>query len=193
MRSRTESHLPGRCKRCYLKQRYCLCGLAPKLVTRTKLVVIRHEREAYKSTNTARIAALALPSLEIWPYAGSSEALDAQVAALPNACLVFPDDAPAERPMPEPVETLVLLDGTWRQTRRMLRRVPPLRALPRLVLRPPPAAAPRLRQAPTEGSVSTLEAIAAALAELESPALRAPLLQLQADFVARTLAGRGEP
>ena len=53
----------GRCVRCWLRVDFCICpGIVPTQ-TRTQLVLIRHWREARKSSNTGRIAGLALPEL----------------------------------------------------------------------------------------------------------------------------------
>ncbi|HVG58233.1 MAG TPA: DTW domain-containing protein, partial [Hyalangium sp.] len=57
MRSRTPADLAGRCPRCYLPTRLCLCAQVPRLDTRTEFLVIRHNKEKEKSTNTARLAA----------------------------------------------------------------------------------------------------------------------------------------
>jgi DTW domain-containing protein YfiP len=37
----------------------------PTIPTQSRFVVIRHVKEAFKTTNTARLAALAMPSLVI--------------------------------------------------------------------------------------------------------------------------------
>ena len=91
-----------------------------------------------------------------------------------------------ERPL-----ALVVLDGTWRQTRRMLKKLPELGALPRLAL-PEKAAAPlRLRESTSPDHRSTLEAIAEALAQLEGEAVGAPLHRLHALMVERVFKARG--
>ena len=66
----------------------------------------------------------------------------------------------AESPRPSR-ETLVVLDATWAQARRMLQRIPELQTLPRVSL--PGGLAERLRQPTVKGGMSTIEALAAAL------------------------------
>ncbi|MFN3302775.1 MAG: DTW domain-containing protein, partial [Roseateles sp.] len=65
-----------------------------------------------------------------------------------------------------PVERLILLDGSWRQSRRLLAANPWLARLPRLAL---PALPGRyaIRRAHRPGQLSTLEAGLHALALLE--------------------------
>jgi DTW domain-containing protein YfiP len=192
VRSFTSADLPGRCKRCWVKDPHCVCAEVPLVRPRTEVVVVRHQREGWKSTGTTRIAALALPSLRCLEY--GDDALPARdeltPALLEGAAVLFPAE-PAAPWDAAATRRLVVLDGTWRQARRMFKRLPALHALPRLSL--PPAAAPvrRLRSTTFEDGRSTLEAIADALALLEGPGVAAPLHALHALFVARTLQARG--
>ena len=192
MRSRTEDHLPGRCRRCWLKESLCLCAELPRVELPFEVRLLRHVREGEKSTNTGRLAALALARcalVELDPSVGLSAE---QVGPLDDAWLLFPEEpgSSARRPA-APVRTLVVLDGTWRQARRMFHRLPALHALPRLALPTKPEAVLRLRDSSTEGGRSTLEALADALALLEGDAVAAPLQRLHADFVERVLKARG--
>jgi DTW domain-containing protein YfiP len=86
---------------------------------------------------------------------------------------------------------LVVLDATWRKSRKMLHLNPLLRQLPRLSLAGVPVSAYAIRKAHKVGQLSTLEATCAALAQLESEAGKyQPLLQAFDGFVARQLAFR---
>lgn len=187
MRSRTEAHLPGRCQRCYQKERLCLCAELPRVETAARFVVLRHTLEGFKSTNTARYAELALPHSQILAYDAVTHALDGPLA-LGRACLLFPggDASP-----PPGVDTVVVLDGTWRQVRKMCRRLPQLAALPRWTVRAPQALGPRLRHSPDATQLSTLEAIAQAVEALEGEAKAEKLRRLHTLVVERTLIGRG--
>jgi DTW domain-containing protein YfiP len=86
---------------------------------------------------------------------------------------------------------LIVLDGTWRKSRKMLYLNPLLQALPRLSLRDTPAAYHQIRKAHRPDQLSTLEATCAALAQLEhNTALFSPLLTAFDGFVAQQLAYR---
>ena len=113
-----------------------------------------------------------------------------RLPALDDAVLLFPSETPAPWPTTPP-STLVVIDGTWRQTRRMFTKLPRLHGLPRVQLDGPPATTLRLRDTSFEQGRSTLEAIAEALGRLEGPAVQEPLLRLHADFVERVLKARG--
>jgi DTW domain-containing protein YfiP len=86
---------------------------------------------------------------------------------------------------------LVVLDGTWRKSRKMLYQSPDLQQLPRLGLRDVPPSRYRIRKAHRPDQLSTLEASCQALAQLEGNAERfQPLLDAFDGFVAQQLAYR---
>jgi DTW domain-containing protein YfiP len=157
--------------------------------TRTKVLMVRHERESWKSTGTARVAGLALPNLEFVDFDDDPAGVNARLPDLEGAAMLFPSEAPA--PWPGQLSTLVVIDGTWRQTRRMVTKLPRLHGLPRLQLDTPPARVLRLRDTTFDEGRSTLEALAEALGRLEGPQVAEPLLRLHADFVERVLKARG--
>ncbi|SEN28191.1 DTW domain-containing protein [Duganella sp. CF517] len=81
---------------------------------------------------------------------------------------------------------LVVLDGTWRKSRKMLYLNPPLQALPRLPLRDTPPSHYLIRKAHLPDQLSTLEATAYALAQLENdPRKFTPLIEAFDGFVAQ--------
>lgn len=83
---------------------------------------------------------------------------------------------------------LVVLDGTWRKSRKMLHRNPLLVALPRLSLPDPAPSRYQIRKAHRPQQLSTLEAARHALVHLEGNAEGfEPLLHAFTEFVARQL------
>ena len=86
---------------------------------------------------------------------------------------------------------LVVLDGTWRKSRKMLYQNPLLQQLPRLALRDTAASHYLIRKAHLPDQLSTLEATCAALMQLEGCAAPfQPLLQAFDGFVAQQLGYR---
>ena len=164
----------------------------PTVPTRTEVLVVRHERESWKSTGTARIAALAMPGLGLLDFTENSEPAKSELPALLGAGthLLFPTDESAPWDGTR-VTRLVLLDGTWRQVRRMYAKLPALHAVPKLALPQNGAKVLRLRESKFEAGRSTLEAIAEAIALLEGEAIAAPLHALHADYVERVFRARG--
>lgn len=164
----------------------------PTVATRTEVLVVRHEREGWKSTGTARIAQLAMPNLRLVEYGEDAEpARSALVAEVAGAHLLFPGEG-ATTLGPAPLSRLIVLDGTWRQTRKMFSKLPALHGVPKVQL-PPGGAAKvlRLRESTFEEGRSTLEAIAEAIELLEGADVAAPLYALHSDYVERVFRARG--
>jgi DTW domain-containing protein len=92
---------------------------------------------------------------------------------------------------------LVVIDGTWRKSRKMLYLNPLLQQLPRLSLQDTPASRYVLRKAHQPDQLSTLEATCVALGQLQADhSAFAPLLLAFEGFVAQQLAyqaARPEP
>ncbi len=173
---------PGheRCERCLFQRRVCLCAAIPELPTRTRIVIVRHHLERHRSSNSGRLAHLALPNSEIVDHGGAAG--PARLPALDGAWLLYPEGEPARAPPAEPPAKLVVLDATWSQARRMYRKLHALRGLPILHLPEAPMAAARLRESPAPGRVSTIEAIARALRFLEGDRGGAAAAQLERLF-----------
>lgn len=190
MRSRTPSDLSGRCPRCFLRVDHCLCDRIPRISTRVRFVVVRHNQEAWKTTNTARLAALALENSELHDYGVKGHPFDEAVLAGPDSWLLFPDDKPSV-PSPTPPARLLVVDGSWHQARKILRSQPRLWTLPRLSLPPPPPEARRLRTEHLEQGMATIEAIARAVALFEGEEKGRLLDQLHEEMIERVLLLRG--
>ena len=173
-----------RCHRCYLPLHLCLCAEIPRVETRTRFLLLQHVMEAGKKSNTGRVAALALTNARLLIHGAQAESFDTVPLSEPGTWLLFPDGPPAPPDAPAPRQ-LVVLDGSWSQARRMTQRLPALRTLPRLVLPPPTPGMLRLREPTHPSGMSTLDAIARAVAVLEGPEAAAPLERLAALRVRR--------
>jgi len=104
-------------------------------------------------------------------------------ASLP---LVSPPILEARHLNPPSTLRLVVLDGTWRKSRKMLYLNPLLQALPRLALCDLPPSHYLIRKAHRPDQRSTLEATCAALAQLEGDTGQfAPLMDAFDGFVAQ--------
>ncbi|MCP3137602.1 tRNA-uridine aminocarboxypropyltransferase [Pyxidicoccus xibeiensis] len=176
--------LRPRCHRCFLAQHLCLCAEIPRVETRTRFVLVQHVMELGKKSNTGRVAALALANARLLTHGSPAEPFDSGPLSEPGTWLLFPDGPTAPPDAPAPRQ-LVVLDGSWSQARRMTQRLAALRALPRLVLPPPAPGLLRLREPSHPSGMSTLDAIARAVAMLEGPEAAAPLERLAALRVQR--------
>lgn len=176
------------CPRCKRPAVTCLCATLPvtPLAHRTELLILQHPTEAGNAKNTAALLTLGLEHARLL----RGEVFDATLADGRTA-LLYPGDADAAPPAG--IDRLILLDGTWRQSRRLLGANPWLCALPRLSLPVRPSRY-ALRRAHRPGQLSTLEAGLYALALLEAaPERFQPLWAAFDAFVHEGLSRRGEP
>jgi DTW domain-containing protein len=181
-----------RCPDCFLHRSLCVCALIPRVATRTRVVLVMHQLELNKPTNTGRLAARCLPNSEI--LVRGRAAAHREPAAFPGTPLLLFPHATAQplegwRDSPLPI-TLIVPDGTWRQAARARGRVPGADQIPCVSL-PAPTTGYRLRQATRPGRLSTMEAIARALGILEGPGVEESLLHLHQIMVDRTLWTNG--
>lgn len=159
------------CERCARPQSHCLCHLIPRLPSRTRVLILQHPDEVGHALNTARLAALGLENAEL--LVGENFA-DLQLDSAYRACLLFPGETAQALPLaPLPSDgrplLLVVPDGTWRKARKLLHLNPWLAELPRVCLPSGLSSRYRLRKAPAEGALATIEAIAMALDLQEAP------------------------
>lgn len=154
-----------RCERCARPSGHCLCHLIPRLPSCTRVLILQHPDETGHALNTARLAALGLENAELRVGEDFS---GLQLDPAYRACLLFPGESAEPLPLPcSPAEArpllLVVPDGTWRKARKLLHLNPRLAELPRVCLPSGLRSRYRLRKAPAEGALSTIEAITVAL------------------------------
>jgi DTW domain-containing protein YfiP len=138
------------------------------------VLILQHPSETEHALNTARLAHLGLPNSRLI-IGERFEPAPWQASPLLN-CVLFPGEGATPLVPGGPPVQLIVLDGTWRKARKLLHVNPELAALPRVSLPAPPPSRYRLRKAPAEGALSTIEAIVQALEILEPPASFQPLL-----------------
>jgi DTW domain-containing protein YfiP len=168
------------CPRCERPLPACLCALLPAPVAnRIALQILQHPDEAGHAKGTAPLLRLGLQRVQV----------ETGLRFAPReGLLLYPGGAGAPA---GPVERLILLDGSWRGSRALLKANPWLLELPRLALAELPGRY-AIRRAHRPGQLSSLEAGVQALAGLEGDARPyAPLLAAFDAFVARELARAG--
>lgn len=159
------------CERCRRPPVVCYCAHLSTLPTRTRVLLLQHPRERHVAVGTARMAHLGLPNSVLRLGIDFSE--DPVVRAVLDeprpAFVLFPGpharDA-SELPRDQAI-TLVVLDGTWWQARKLLKSNPLLEALPQVAFTPGHASEYRIRRQPAAFCVSTIEALAEVLPLLE--------------------------
>jgi DTW domain-containing protein YfiP len=188
---------PGRCRQCYMRSEVCICDLIPDIQNSTFLTVIMHHRETFKTTNTARIACMALQNSRILVRGIRDQVLDLADVHFPerqSVLLTLSDESHVLTPefvrsFDKPLH-LIVPDGNWRQASRVGKREPALQGIPWIKLPPGPKSCYKLRHEHHPEGLSTLEAISRALAIIESPQIDADLMKIFNIMVERTLSTR---
>jgi DTW domain-containing protein len=194
------------CGTCLRPQSACICRWIAPVDNIVEVLILQHPLETGEAKGSARLLQLSLANSRL----AIGEAFDKQTlqallhapfergegdskhgTAAKQPVLLYPADAAAPAgtvaiPTNPAQIRLVILDGTWRKTRKMLHLNPPLQQLPRLPLSDVPPSQYLIRKAHRPEQLSTLEATCHALMQLENaPTRYAPLLQAFDGFVAQ--------
>ncbi|MBK7864664.1 MAG: DTW domain-containing protein [Archangiaceae bacterium] len=156
------------CYRCRRPRSVCWCGALKPMHSPTRVVFVQHPRESRVPISTCRMAHLSLPNSELH-VALTGEKLD-----LPSdAAVLFPSDEAVDvTKLDRPPGTLVVVDGTWSNAKKVVNRSPKLKALPRISLNPDRPGNYRIRKEPKAHCLSTIEAVALVLGHLEGQPLK---------------------
>jgi DTW domain-containing protein len=200
------------CAQCLRPQSACICQWITPTAHAVEVLVLQHLLEEHSAKGSARLLHLSLSRSrmvtgEVFaerdlkallrdPFAMNTETTQDEK----HAILLYPQvKADEETPPTLTSEVLrdpsrlrlVVLDGTWRKSRKMLHLNPLLQQLPRLSLIEVPISRYLIRKAHRADQLSTLEATCLALAQLEGNAEPfQPLLNAFDGFVAQQLARR---
>ncbi|WP_426338921.1 tRNA-uridine aminocarboxypropyltransferase [Pseudoduganella sp. S-14] len=174
--------LPRRplCSTCLRPAATCICHWAAPVASTVEVLILQHPMEVSNAKGSARLLHLCLPGsrMEVGEQFDEGALQDLLEAGGRQPVLLYPD-TPGDRslgiaPPPQfnaalaPAQArLVVLDATWRKSRKMLYLNPALQALPRLPLRDTPPSHYLIRKAHAPDQLSTLEASCYALAQLE--------------------------
>lgn len=165
------------CPRCARPARVCYCEHLRSIPTTTRVVLLQHPREEDMAIGTARMASLCLPNSELHvgvDFEGSPALLRALSDPDRPAALLYPGEGAIDvltDPPRGPI-TLVVVDGTWWQARKLVRTNQTLAKLPRYAFRAPTPSEYRIRREPDEAYVSTIEALVHVLGVLEGDPAR---------------------
>ncbi|WP_088698344.1 DTW domain-containing protein [Halomonas campaniensis] len=161
-----------RCDHCQLPILNCLCPYQVKAESHAQVWLITHPIEHFKPTNTGRLIRDVITTTQVFTWYRTAP--DAQLAELlkdPRYApfVIFPDDQPdyADRVVGidavhsakelARIPVFIILDGTWRQARRMFRKSAYLDALPVLPLRTERETRYRLRKPASKAHLCTAE------------------------------------
>lgn len=186
------------CSRCGLNPKVCICEFIPKLILKTRILLVVHAKELKRTTNTGKLTLEALPNSIMKIRGIKNEALDLsdQLTSDYQSLLYYPADGAEDlnqnfmKSLTRPVQ-LIVPDGNWRQASKVHIRHKELRGLPRVMIKEKNTARYHLRAESTSYGMSTLEAIAKALGVIEGLEVEAALMQMYRAKLQNTLKGRG--
>ena len=202
------------CTTCLRPQSACICRWSVPVLHTVQVLILQHPLEVHNPKGSARLLHLSLPGSRLvtgetfaglpvllsGPFPADDPAARPRLPVLlypetpqgmaqPDAPGCLAPGLPAMQYWPDPARLrLVVLDGTWRKSRKMLHCNPLLCQLPRLALQDLPASRYRVRSAHRADQLCTLEATCAALAQLCGGSGQfAPLLAAFDGWVAQQL------
>jgi len=192
----------SRCSHCFRPQATCLCHLAQTITTSSKLIVLQHPGETKHALNTAHLAKLCLPKLDIWSHCdfNQDERLNTLIAGTPGPYLLFPqedaltlDSSSVTSALFDPSAPIIILDGTWRKCYRILRSTPALQCLTAIQFEPAEKSNYRIRKSPNEQALSTIEAIYSLLSLIEQDSNKfRPLLTIFNAMIEQQISYMGQ-
>lgn len=181
------------CTKCLRPQRTCICLWITPTENEVEVLFLQHPLEIDNAKGSARLLHLSLPNSRIktCEVFAEDELGELLYAPFPHQdgnvqsnktiqpLLLYPDTSEDGNIAIPPVfeqaadnsaiqYRLVVIDGTWRKSRKMLYLNPLLQQLPRLPLSDPPASHYRIRKAHKSDQLSTYEATCYALMQLKN-------------------------
>lgn len=154
------------CFSCFRPRSHCVCDLVKPFEAHCRVLVLQHPHERSKYYATAKLVsqgirnARVLRGLEFDP-----RELNRLLDPVVKARLLFPGPTalPCESVNLDPESTLVILDGTWAEARKLYRVNPLLQDLPKVSFAQPLRSSYRIRKQPRDDYLSTVESISYAL------------------------------
>ena len=194
------------CSRCRRAEKTCICHWSVNITGLVEVVILQHPLELKQVKGSAGLLHLSLSNShlhvgELFDEDALNKILNAE-GKIP--VLLYPAFNESERNIlnappvlageilaaPENCR-LIVLDGTWRKSRKMLYLNQSLQTLPRLSLSDMPASHYQIRKAHRVDQLSTLEASCYALMQLENNVEKyAPLLDAFDGFISQQIALR---
>jgi DTW domain-containing protein len=187
------------CKNCGLHLNFCICHIIPRIELATRVTLLIHHRELKRTTNTGQLAIKSLVNSDL-RIRGLKDNPPLDLTDILNdtyrPVLFFPADDAIELTKEfvalndKPIH-LIVPDGNWRQASKVHTRHSELQNIPRVKISQPNTKTFHLRAEHTPEGMSTLMAIASALAIIEGPEKIEPLFALFEAKLRNTLIGRG--
>lgn len=187
------------CPDCQLPEKNCICHLRCAINNPVELLALQHPLEVDQSKNSLRLLRISSKNMQMkigevfnakdlhnWLYADNKIPIllypESDYASISG--LIKPAELPNLTQISLTRLRLVILDATWKKSRKMIYLNPGLQELPRLTLIDPPPSIYTIRKSHSQNQLSSLEACCYAWRQLEqSPEAYDELIQAFAGFV----------
>lgn len=196
------------CNVCYRAQTACICQWVKPIENEIEVLILQHPLEVAQAKGTARLLHLCLANStmvtgEVFAdslFSTSKYSVLLYPATTPDPSLGLFEAATLEpQHLLDPMQVrLVVIDGTWRKSRKMLYLNPALQKMPRLALGDLPPSKYLIRKAQQAHQLSTLEATcygltqmnAASIGITQSTKIYEPLITALNGFIGQQLEWR---
>ncbi len=157
------------CPHCERPQTTCICDALVTMDCAYQIIVLQDPTEAKHALSSAPILAKSILNTKLL----IGEVFDPEMIIgadwRSRSLLVFPTEnsVSAESARASQLNTIILLDGTWKKARRLMHLNPWLRELPTFALQPDQPSSYKIRKSPRADGLSTIEAAVCVLNELQ--------------------------
>ncbi|GAB6070813.1 tRNA-uridine aminocarboxypropyltransferase [Thiomicrorhabdus hydrogeniphila] len=169
------------CQACQRPEKVCICGFIQSISNIVEVGILQHPTEVKQIKGSAVIAKLSLSRCSFW-IGESIDDLPGLVNWLQNGenvFLLYPEvenqkesyqtyDIESVKEFDKQMIKILVLDGTWRKTYKIMQLNAKLRELNRIELNPMNQSQYKIRKQRDAQSLSTVEAIYELLAQLEN-------------------------
>lgn len=166
------------CKRCNKPESVCLCAYLLKQQNDFPVYIFQHSDEAKKPLSSVPLVSAGLTQVKVY----SGLAFERNICSH-KPILLYPSfshssseqvildlklaESNKSYNLLNAYDSLIVLDGTWRNTRELVLKNPWLTGLPTLSLRNVGQSRYRIRKSNHQESLSTIEAVSAVLAAID--------------------------
>ncbi len=157
------------CPHCERPQTTCICDALVTMDCAYQIIILQDPTEAKHALSSAPILAKSILNTKLL----IGEVFDPEMIIgadwRSRSLLVFPTEnsVSAESARASQLNTIILLDGTWKKARRLMHLNPWLRELPTFALQPDQPSSYKIRKSPRADGLSTIEAAVCVLNELQ--------------------------
>ncbi len=185
------------CYACFRPVEHCLCNQARPFEAHCKILLLQHPNERKKYYSTAKLVLSSIKNSNVFRSVDFDLNEVFRGHDLNKTYLLYPtvNSIDCKEVLLDQNSTVLVIDGTWREARKILYHNPRLKTLPTISFATPLTSKYRIRKQPKENCLSTLESVghllkanATALGKLEMLPLYDQLFSIFDQMVAKQIS-----